>query len=449
MRTRPRVGHVDVRAVARTEMHGDFSAQITRLAAGRQQQLPGRRARKYRIEDQLVPSLPIEHAGVQRPCGVEAVIESEVPGAAARRPQILHGRRERCGRSERGRPIQLIPLVDDVWKHGEGADRGRSALVKQPEAAANNRGAGLVEQQRAADTRRDVEAIDHAVAIHAQAELHIPARIRLIPILREQRHVGRALRLPRQPWRKRQRPRQRAVSTLDQHRPAQARAVVRVAQQIDAAFEEVRAALRAFRPRERRDDLIGHRLPMLLVEEVAGRRVGQELHRRRPLGQHVRFETVHVHRRFAEQRVGPHRALGRGDLVRADARVDRGVGRRERAEQIVVRPAREPAEGADERVPGRHVRIDAGERTERRRRVQQVFRQARDIHGAVDELHRLLEEQPVLHDGSAEFDARRFTAEPDDLDGRSTMRAERRIDVVDSELPRVASAPRLDHDDAG
>ena len=77
-------------------------------------------------------------------------------------------------------------------------------------------------------------------------------------------------------------------------------------------------------------------LAVLLVEEVAERRVRQELHRRGiPAGRRP-SDTVHLHRRFAEERVGPERALRHCHLVRLSADVDRRVRRREGPERGVV-----------------------------------------------------------------------------------------------------------------
>ena len=129
-------------------------------------------------------------------------------------------------------------------------------------------------------------------------------------------------------------------------------------------------------------------------------------------------------------------------------RVDRGVRRHERAEQVLVRLAGKQAERGDKRMAQRQVRVNARERAERRRRVEQCFRKARHVARLVTELRCLLQEEPVLDDWPAELDPRRVPAEADHIHRRPAMRAERRIDVVDRHLPFVASALRLNDDHA-
>ena len=158
--------------------------------------------------------------------------------------------------------------IDRRLELREGARRRRRALVEQSEAAAQDRAARLVQPHRRADARRQVEPADNAVAIEPAAELRRPPRVRLKPILDEQRDVGAGDGLRRRSG-EIQPARQRAVRALDQHRPAGAGAVVLVMQQVDAEFEQMRAAGTVVRDGHRFDHLEHAGDASLLVEEVA------------------------------------------------------------------------------------------------------------------------------------------------------------------------------------
>ena len=304
---------------------------IARAPAAREQQRRQPR-RRDRIDDQLVAALPIDRAQVHRPHLVEPMVVADVPRAAARRLQIggrVRDERRRCQRHTVG----AEPRVDRVPELIERAGRGRRALEEQPEAAAQRRAARLREQHRRADARRHVELFGDAVAIQPAAELQIPARARLISILREERRVGAAHQL------RRQRPiiepaRERSVGALDQHRPAHARSAVVRAQQIDADLEEMQATERAAAARRVLHELIRAGIAMLAVEEVAERRVRPQHHRLQTLRPHVGLKIVELNHRLREQRVGPERAFHHARAVCVRVDIDRRVGRRERSKRV-------------------------------------------------------------------------------------------------------------------
>ena len=63
------------------------------------------------------------------------------------------------------------------------------------------------------------------------------------------------------------------------------------------------------------DNLIGGSRAMLAVEKIPQRRLRQQFHRGVALRQHIGLELVHLHGRFAEQRVRPQRTLGRAAVI--------------------------------------------------------------------------------------------------------------------------------------
>ena len=137
----------------------------------RQLQLSARRG-AHRLDHEFMAADALDHPGAQRPLRVDAVIDAEVPRAAARRLEPRHhhvleqhrrteGRHAICGVADVGRALELR----------ERADRRRRPFVEQPEPAVQHRVAGLVEQNRRADARRQVPPIDDAVAVDAAAKL--------------------------------------------------------------------------------------------------------------------------------------------------------------------------------------------------------------------------------------------------------------------------------------
>ena len=189
---------------------------------------------------------------------------------------------------------------------------------------------------------------------------------------------------------------------------------------------------------------------MLLVEEVAERRLRQQLHRRRALWQHVGLVLVHLHGRFAEQRVGPQRALGDARVVDARVHVDGGVGGvNVPSVANAVTLGKKPPVATSEWRGDRFASTRVNELNHFVVRSSSSGRLGTSL-ARVAELRRLLEEQPVLDDRAAGFEPRRERADALDVERLTAAAdAERRIEVVEARLPRVARAPRLDDDESG
>ena len=428
-------------------MRAHFRLAIARPPAAREQQLAARRPGPGRIDNQLVVARSGDHAGVERHRLVETMVVTDVPGAAARGVEIRHLHvHEARRRTERRDAVGGHARVESALELIERAHGRWCPFIKETEPAAQHRAARAVQQHRGPDPRGHVESIDDAVAIDAAAELEEPPRIRLKPILHEQRHISASDRL-RRLGREVEPPGEAAVDALDQHRLARARAVVPAVQQVEAGFEQVQSAQHVARSGHRFDHLIRRRAAVLRVEEIAERRFRPQHHRGGTLRDHVGQEFVHLHRRLAEDRVGPERALRHAGVIDVRVDVGRRVGRNEGAERRERRDARKQTAGGDQRMARREVRVGARERAEPFRRAQLVFRTARHVAGAVAELRRLLDEQPILDDRSAGLEPRAERADARDVEHRSAPGPERRVEVVQPRFPLVAGTPRLNDDE--
>ena len=156
---------------------------------------------------------------------------------------------------------------------------------------------GFVEQQCGPDARRQVPAVQHAVAIETRPVLRKPARRRLHAILREQRDVRAVDRLERRSAEV-EAARERSVGAVNQHGTADARAVVLTVQHVDAHLEQMQSSGTVGRRRQRFNPLRRRRRPLLHVVEVAGARVGPQRHRRTAHRAHLGAIPVHLHRRW-------------------------------------------------------------------------------------------------------------------------------------------------------
>ena len=95
-------------------------------------------------------------------------------------------------RSKRRGSVVREPRLDGGLVLLECARSRRRPLIEQAIAAPENGGPRRVQEDRGANSRRDVAATDDAVAIDPPAEFKVPTRARLPPILREGREVGAA-----------------------------------------------------------------------------------------------------------------------------------------------------------------------------------------------------------------------------------------------------------------
>ena len=201
--------------------------------------------------------------------------------------------------------------------------------------------------------------------------------------------------------------RQRAVGALDQERPAVAGAVVVVDEQIEADLEQVQPGAPLGRcPTRSGSTETSSAMRCCVLKKLPSVVSGSSCIGAVPCGCTRRLIAAHLHRRSPNQRVAPQRALGDGAVMHALVDVDRRVRRRERAERRQRRDARKEAAGADQRMLRRQVGVDARERAEPVRGAALVLRAARHVVAAVAVLRRLLEEQPVLDDRSAELEVR-------------------------------------------
>src|SRR4051794_134224 len=97
----------------------------------------------------------------------------------------------------------------------------------------------------------------------------------------------------------------------------------------------------------------------------------------------------------------------------------------------------------------RQVRVDARERAEALRGLQLGLRPALHVARAVAVLHGLLEEQLVLDQRTAGFDARRETGDADDGQRLAAFGSKRRLEAVDARLPFIGGPPRADQHEPG
>src|SRR5438874_1790490 len=151
------------------------------------------------------------------------MVVREIPGAASRcfqtpldRVHELHGGADGCP------SIGGVARVERALELIERAGRGRRALVKQPESAAQDRAARFRQQRRRANSRSEVHTVDYPIAIEAAAELRKPSGARLKPVLHEEREVRTADRL-RRGRAEGELSGKRAVGPLDEHWAAVAR----------------------------------------------------------------------------------------------------------------------------------------------------------------------------------------------------------------------------------
>ena len=128
---------------------------------------------------------------MHRPSRIEPVVVGEIPRQTAGRPQIRVDDVLKQQRLRRRRRIRRrIARVGRALVLRERAGGRRRPLVEEADSASEHRAAGIIEEQSGADARRQVESIDHPVAIEARAEFHVPAIGRLQPVLGKQRQVG-------------------------------------------------------------------------------------------------------------------------------------------------------------------------------------------------------------------------------------------------------------------
>src|SRR6185436_6507601 len=113
-----------------------------------------------------------------------------VPGPGPRRLEASGDADELDRWSDRRHAVAGKPRIDRGLELREGARHRGRALVEQSEAAVQDGASGVVQPHRRADARRHVEPADYAVAIEPAAEFRRPPRVRLKPILDEERDVG-------------------------------------------------------------------------------------------------------------------------------------------------------------------------------------------------------------------------------------------------------------------
>ncbi len=238
-------------------------------------------------------------------------------------------------------------------------------------------------------------------------------------------------------------PNERAVGAANQDRPADTGPVELGVQHVDARLEEVQGHASMDRAGHRFDELVCGRVAHLLVEEVAERRLRQQLHRQGPLRHHIGPVAVDFERRLREQGRTPEGSLGDRRRVHASMHVDGGLGRREGAKASVLVDAREKSSDTDERMARAHVGIDAGEGAESVGGDGLLLRTARNVVGPIAVLHRLLDEQLVLDDRPSRLQPRTERGDTDNLKQRVTLGPERRLEIVHAQLPLVGRLARL------
>ena len=170
----------------------DDAAAVHQLAAHVDEHVGARN----RFDEQLARTVPIHRAGMQRPDRTQAMVVGKIPREAARCVELRGDRVLKHHRTaDRRDTVRAVPRLHEVLVLVEHARRRWRALVEEAETAPQHGAAGGVEQHRRANSRRDVDPPDDAVAVEAPAEFDEPPRIRLHAILNEQRHVGAVDRL--------------------------------------------------------------------------------------------------------------------------------------------------------------------------------------------------------------------------------------------------------------
>ena len=130
---------------------------------------------------------------------------------------------------------------------------------------------------------------------------------------------------------------------------------------------------------------------------------------------------MHLQGRLDERGATQQRPLSHHRIADVVGNIRRGLGRRERTEGCVGGVAALEATAYRQHVPGRHVGVQAGQRSVGLRGLQLVFGPAGDVGRIPAVLRRLLEKQAALDDRPACFQARLDRADALDVRHREAL----------------------------